>query len=269
MNLFYLHVPNLNHILDRKFRKSNQYNYSTVTPEESMGRLKKMSIRQKKNIGLVRGHFVYGFHDWFEIEEPKYFTILRDPVQRVVSHYEYSARKKNHSLYELRQSKEISLEEYVSNICPEVQNGVTKQIAGSYVNDNFGYGRNIANCNDQKILYDMAIENIQKHFVMIGFTEAFDKTIFLLKNCLGGGLTNYYYRMNQNINKKEDKYQISEKERQCIVKNNWADIKLYDYCLDKFDAQSQLFNAKLHNYQVENKFLKYFLELHRKVNRLL
>lgn len=192
MNFFYLHVPKaggttLNHILDRKFRNSRQFKYSTVTPEQSMNTLKKMTAKEKKKIKLVRGHFVYGFHSWFEIADPKYFTILRDPVQRVASHYYYSARKENHYLFNLQQSKKVSLIEYVSNICPEVQNGVTKQIAGAYVNDNFGYGRDILDIKDQNVLYEVAMENIQKHFVMIGITEMFDKTIALLKKLLGGG----------------------------------------------------------------------------------
>jgi hypothetical protein len=271
---FYLHVPKaggttLNHVLDRKFRKSKQYNYSTLAPQKCIECIKKMSVHQKKNIDLIRGHFVYGFHTWFETEEPKYFTVLREPVQRVVSHYKYSAWKRNHYLFEQRQSKEISLEEYVTSISPEASNGAAKQIAGVYVNDNFGYGKNIKECNDQRLLYDMAIENIQKHFVMIGITEAFNKTIFLLSKLFGGWGNYYYYRMNQNIQRKEDNYQISDKERDCIVKHNWADIKLYDYCLNKFNIQILHYNEKLRNYQVENYFLKNLLEFHRKVNRLL
>lgn len=273
-NWIYLHVPKaggttLNHILDRKFRKSKQYNYSTLTPEKCIERIRKMPARQKKNIGLIRGHFVYGFHTWFEIEEPKYFTVLREPVQRVMSHYKYSALKKNHYLFEQRQSKEISLEEYVTSISPEARNGAAKQIAGVYVNDNFGYGKHIKECDNQELLYDIAIENIKKHFVMIGITEEFDKTLFLLSKLFGGWGNYYYYKMNQNIQRKESNYQISDKERECIVEHNWADIKLYDYCFKKFNAEIMKYNEKLKIYQVENSFFKNLLELHRKVNRLL
>ncbi len=116
----------------------------------------------------------------------------------------------------------------------------------------------------------MAIENIKKNFLMVGITEAFDETIFLLSKLLGGHGNYYYYKMNQNIQKKENDYHlISDKEKECIIKYNQADIKLYDYCLKGFKKQISQYNVDLPNYHVENFIFKNLLEMHRKVNRLL
>lgn len=76
--------------------------------------------------------------------------------------------------------------------------------------------------------------------------------------------------MNQNKKHTNNQYPISEKEKQCIIENNRADIKLYEFCLKKFNSSSLWHDVdKLSEYQIENNQLKYLLELHRKINRIL
>jgi len=275
---YFLHIPKaggttLHHILDRRFKKSEQYMYSTLYPKKSMEIIKNMSANKYNNIKLFKGHFVYGFHEWFNIDNPKYFTIMRNPIDRVMSHYLYSARKKNHYLYEKRTPTYITLYEYVKELCPEARNGMTKQISGVYVNDNFGYGKNVNHCEDQEELYELALNNIKKSFVMVGITEEFDKSLLLMKQLLGGkNIYYYYYKKNQNRNKKlRRSYSISDETKEIIAEYNKVDIKLYNYCLKKFQKDCNHYgmgkiNAK---YEVKSNILKTILYVNRKINRFL
>jgi hypothetical protein len=273
MTIFYLHIPKaggstLTHILDRNFKNSKQYKYSTTNPTQSMKLLKNVS----QNVDLVSGHFVYGFHEWLDIEAPKYITLVRNPVDRVVSHYYYSARKEDHYLYNIRKHGDITLVDYVKTLCPEVQNGMAKQVAGMYVNDNFGYAKGIKYCDDQKKLLEIAIDNIEKSFIMIGLSEQFDYSLMLLKRILGGAKFKYnYYRKNQNLAKIGEQYDTSSKVRNIIEEYNVADIKLYEYCKNKFDQDVKTFLGHQSPLKFETQSLisKKILDMHRKINNIL
>jgi len=275
---FFLHIPKsggttLNHILDKRFRKSEQYMYSTLNPGVSMQIVRNIHRERLNKLKLIKGHFVFGFHEWLKIKNPIYFTVMRNPIDRVISHYFYSARKKDHYLYEKRKSSDINIEEYIREVCPEARNGVSKQIAGYYVNDNFGYGKNIDRCEDQETLYEVALDNIKNNFAMVGITESFDKSLFFLNRILGGKRFNYYY-YKRNINKDREQnkhYYISERDKQLIQEFNKADVKLYNYCKTKFDKECEKAKEgkKNFNYEVSNIIFKWGLDLYRKTNRFL
>jgi len=267
-----MHIPKaggttLNHILNRRYRRSEQYHYSTLHSTKSMDIVKSLTEKEKKRIRLYKGHFVFGFHEWIKIEYPKYFTVFRNPIDRVLSHYFYSARKKDHYLHKERTSRNISIEQYVTQLSPEAQNGMSKQIAGVYVNDNFGYGKNIIHNENQKEVFEMAIENINKHFVLVGIMEEFDKTVLNLFQILGGkGFLYNYYKRNINKDSKTE-YLISENDLRLIEEFNNADIKLYNYCKAKFNKLNTQ-NPK-GGFEVNNMIFKYSLDLITKINQVI
>ena len=61
----------------------------------------------------------------------KYITFLRDPVERLISHYHYVLRRPKHYLYEQVVKDGLSLSDYVtSDISPELSNHQVRMISG-------------------------------------------------------------------------------------------------------------------------------------------
>lgn len=280
MKYFYLHIPKaggttLLHVLDQIYKKSSHYSFDTTRPNECLNELKSYSVKQKEKIKIVSGHFVFGFHELFNIEKFKYFTLLRDPIERIFSHYHYSSRKTNHYLYKTRHESEISLVEYVqSGLTQEVHNGMCKQIAGLYVNDNFGYSNINKDTLSDNELFQKAKQNIKNHFIFAGITEEFDKSLFLLKSYIGHNSINYKYtekNINTANNKTQKKYNLKKEELEIIMVYNSADIQLYEWCKNEFDKK--LFDIttikNIDKMFTPNALEKIFLNTKKKINYLL
>lgn len=78
---------------------------------------------------IVFGHFSYGLHEKFGAG-PAYATVLRNPVDRVVSWYNYVSSRPNNPKYEL--TRNASLETIVRDDPPVVlSNFMTSLIAGT------------------------------------------------------------------------------------------------------------------------------------------
>jgi hypothetical protein len=122
------------------------------------------SLLGRRDLRAVIGHFWFGLHE--HVARPYlYVTLLRDPVERVVSLYYYA------KLHET-----MSLEEFVrAPPFREVDNDQTRRIAG--VNPAVG------GCT--RATLDAARENLRRHFAVVGTTERMDETLALLNLRLG------------------------------------------------------------------------------------
>ena len=123
-----------------------------------------VSLLGRRDLRAVIGHFWFGLHE--HVARPStYVTLLRDPVERVVSLYYYA------KLHET-----MSLEEFVrAPPFREVDNDQTRRIAG--VNPAVGA------CT--RATLDAARENLRRHFAVVGVTERFEETLALLRSRLG------------------------------------------------------------------------------------
>ena len=240
---FFLHIPKvagttLIQILRQSYRKENHYFYDTRKPDACIEQLVHLSERKKNRIKVVSGHFSFGFHEYFGNDNFKYFTIMRNPVERVISHYNYAKYKRDHYLNETLKANPISLPEYVqSGICNEVNNGMAKQLAGLYVNDNFGYFKKNKEVFNDEDLFRMAQNNIKKHFTFVGIMEEFDKTLILLKESLKISDLNIKYTSRNQAKTKHKK--ISNEELEIIKEFNKVDIKLYEEYKDIFHQKME------------------------------
>ena len=111
------------------------------------------------------GHLVYGEHESYGIEDPQYFTFLRDPVDRIVSQYYYSARYHDgeHGGHVL----DGHMEPYLSQTkIWFFDNCMTRMFAG--IRDEVAFG----SLDDE--VYETAVRNA-KTFLFIGTQENFDE----------------------------------------------------------------------------------------------
>src|SRR5207253_2102954 len=84
----------------------------------------------RSDVRAVVGHFSFGIHE-FVRSESTYLTVLRDPVDRVVSLYHHSLCEPDDPFYERVAAGRLSLEEFVSaRVCKEADNGQTRRLAG-------------------------------------------------------------------------------------------------------------------------------------------
>ena len=100
--LIFLHIPKaagttLNRIFRRRYRKSDIYMFDGSY--EKLDTFKKLPPERRRQIRLLCGHMPFGMHKYL-LRLADYITILRDPVDRIVSHYFYVRRKTTHYLHE-------------------------------------------------------------------------------------------------------------------------------------------------------------------------
>jgi hypothetical protein len=164
----------------------------------------------------IRGfHIEYGLHEY--LEQPViYFTVLRNPVDRALSHYYFTADHKN-------RPEEIGLYEHIAaHISPNLQ---TEMLSGPH---------GVGPLPPPEEMLEQAKRNVRA-CAAIGLTERFDETALLLQKALGWRTPLY---ANLNVNKKRPRREaIPEDVLHRIEADNDLDIMLYQYAQELFEAQ--------------------------------
>jgi hypothetical protein len=246
--VIYVHIPKtagttFYSILKRNFERARIFLcHVTQGPDQ----LKSMPAEQRDRLQLIRGHFPHGIHRCLS-QPVEYITILRDPIERTISHYYYVLREPTHHLHKRVVSEKIGLKEYVLGCRnKELDNGQTRLIAGDSFQIPFG------ECRSD--LLEQAKHNLQHSFSVVGLTERFDETVLLMARRFGWKKTHYTRR---NVTEKRPaREQLDAETLDALEAINTLDLELYAFAKALFEKavnEQFLFNWKLAGYRAANR----------------
>jgi hypothetical protein len=185
---------------------------------------------------MLKGHMGFGLHR--HLPNPAvYFTLLRDPIDRVVSHYYHVLRDSNHYLHPCTEDGRLGLADFLKTKVPLMfDNGQTRLVSGVWDKVPFG-------ACDQDVLR-IAMKNLDEHFALAGLTERFDETLCLLQSILGWSDDISYVRENvaQNRPRKDD---LSSETLAAVFETNRLDMALYDYATQLFQEEAERYGPSL------------------------
>ena len=237
--IYFIHMPKtggstLTTIIQKNFKKHEILPYFHYQ-DDIDDVLNKVHVDELK---IIHGHYWFGLHEHFN-RPFSYFTVLRHPVERVVSLYYYltSIEGKRYDRY-----RNMTLDQFVMNkIEANIQTGFLS-----------------GNLKKPSVL--KAVRNLRKHFEVVGTTEQFDETLFLLGKRYGWSKLHY---KRVNVTARRPKIQeIPNETIQLIKKVHSKDLIVYRYakkCLSK--QLSQLTEQ-------EQLKLRRFKEMQKKIEKL-
>lgn len=181
------------------------------------------------------GHFVFGLHNQF-LRPSTYITMLRNPVERVISEYYFILREPQHAPYIASQiaANNMSLEDYVSSTDPAFL------LRTNNMQTRFLSGTNIPQYED----YLIAKGNIQ-HNILIGITERFNESVFLFQKHLGWGPVTHF-QSAFITDKRPTRSTISQEILEMIEQKNKLDILLYNDAKQIFQQQIDSLDSSSH-----------------------
>ena len=274
--VIFMHVPktagtSLRHIVQSQFQPNNVfefYNLKTQPPKVRKGieKYQNLSEAKKNKIEFVSGHVGFGLHEF--LSRPcTYITVLRDPVERVISYYYFLLRNQNVIV------KNKTLTEFVQTF-GGVHNSMTCYLSGLTLQAQL-QDSNIDLKSQQfdiKTL-EKAKANLQNYFKVVGFVDRFDETCILLKKILGWNIPSFYIK--KNVAKNSDiTRDISIETLSLIHEFNQLDISLYNYAREKFvetiSQQGITFKEDLDSFKLsqQSNDNKLYLKIHLSCKRM-
>ncbi|HLX37170.1 MAG TPA: hypothetical protein VKR29_05190 [Candidatus Binataceae bacterium] len=128
---------------------------------------------RRARIECVQGHLAFGT-ELFAPRATICFTMLRDPVERVVSQYYYDRRQPETRFHTALNRDRLTLEQFVSDErFAEIHNMQTRTLAG--VN---------ANASPEELL-DAALGNLRDRIAMVGVSERLDESLLVCRAVFG------------------------------------------------------------------------------------
>lgn len=224
--VIFLHIPKtagttMHSIMEKQYPPAAIYStYPANHPHGTLEEFKAFPPKHKTNIRVLLGHFSYGVHEL--VPGPYlYLTILRDPIERMISNYYHINRDPNHGLHELVSSGQMDMKAYVEHMVYQIEmdNEQTRMFAGNW--DGRGHGP----CTESML--ETAKANLRDHFAVVGVTNRFDETYLLTKRLLGWP-HRFYTKRNVTRNRPR-KADLSASDLALLEKHNRFDSRLYQY----------------------------------------
>ena len=190
------------------------------TPHIETAKYINMPKEMRKNYYYIWGHEAHQLLNY--LPNPYILiTILRDPVDRIVSYYYWAKRDPGHYLYEAITKNNMDLTEFsTSGLSSELSNYYTSHFS------NMPPGT-VRSCPEEAL--ETAKNNLAR-YEHIGFTHNLNAFIASISKSLD--LTNPYdgIQLNKTFGRKSLD-NITQQERECIAESNKIDIELYTYAL--------------------------------------
>jgi hypothetical protein len=235
--IFFIHIPKcggttLESILYKNYSKEKIYSVDeNFKYRQNIIRYRALPSNEKEKFEIVSGHMGYGLHNYLEKkEEASYITMLRNPFDRICSHYYFVLRQPKHYLYDAVVRGKMSIDEYVqSKLSSELNNGQTRLLSSD---NGFDLDFKLKKTLDRNDLR-RAKTHLKNNFLFVGIMENFDLSLIILKHLLD--LKSIYY-YKKNVNKKNDYKQfISNETFKLIEENNSLDLELYNFATEIFE----------------------------------
>lgn len=219
--LIFLHIPKaggstLRQLLHKQYPAESIYKIESDINGDIL-RLGELNPERLQQIRLVTGHMAFGLHQHFE--RARYITLLRDPLKRVVSEYQFIYSNPYHVLYE--SVSKMSLLDYLDcGLSGQISNGQTRLIAGIWKDGQCGVPgtREVGDAD-----YQQALANLDTHFVLSGTMVNYDQTLLMWMDEFDWRWPLY---LRSNVTPKRFD-PPSDKEIDAIIARNQWDIQLY------------------------------------------
>jgi Sulfotransferase family len=222
------------------------YDHCTVYPNWDEAKERIGEITWNGRLRAMAGHFVYGLHADPEVQPyindvVRYATFLRDPVRRVVSHFNHVLNSDTPE-HQAILAQHPTLEDFLDY--PWGREVQTLFLLGWELSD-------IERAPDAAV--QAAIEILRDRIEVFGLTEEFDKSLILFAEAFGWRLPPY---TSTNLATERSRVLRVEDLSQSLVARikdaNRCDVALYEFARGLFDercAMCPAFDEKLSRYR--------------------
>ncbi|MEM6468931.1 MAG: sulfotransferase family 2 domain-containing protein [Planctomycetota bacterium] len=236
--LIFLHIPKAGgnsflSFLTPNYPEANRFDVSDgLRYVDRLNELESLPDDRKGTLRLIYGHLPFGVHEWIP-QTCQYITVLRDPVDRVLSQYYFIRERKPHPLHEQVVSSSMTIADFVkSALTGESNNGMVRLLCGRHESDSL---RGHEPCRVADL--ETAKRNIDAKFLMVGLLEQMHQTQQLLARVLGWE-EKEPVRRNQTRNRKPVQ-SLSSTDREVIEQYNELDMELYNWASTRFRKQCE------------------------------
>lgn len=225
--LYFPHIPKTAGMTFRTILE-DQFHSRDVCPATLNAQLKEYSQADYEKYRLFRGHITYV--DIPQILAHKNLllvTVLREPIARVISHYDYIRRMPGDPHYEA--VKEMSLADFAQEL-PVGRLG--KNVQTYYIAKLAQFDLNHLPPDE---VFDIAKQQLDR-LAFVGILERFQDSLFLLSYIFGWKPIMNSRRENV-AKEKKSKEEIPASTIDLIKQNSLLDIELYRYAKELFESR--------------------------------
>ncbi len=222
--VIFLHLPKtagttVNRLIEWEYPLSQMYSVDPVLFRWSAAHLRGLPPERLRKYRMFKGHMAFGLHEVLP-QPATYITVLRDPVDRVISAYYFMRNYKLHPLFWKLQRENWTLEDFVRRA--QRDNVQSKITAGAKYE---------SSCTREVV--DQAKYNMQNHFSVVGLSDRLEESLALMKLRFGWKLSSYSsFNVTRSRPKKRD---LPQSTLDLIHEKNAFDIELYDYSREVFE----------------------------------
>ena len=188
-----------------------------------------------RRIRYATGHVPFGLHRAFA-GTVKYFTVLRDPFERVVSEFFFRIQESNPTR---KDGRTLTFEEYVqSQHDVHLSNYQVRTLAGSPGLDDKEVPVETHHLEQAKC-------NVSQHFLAAAPLERMADLALIIRKTYSWPMRRLLTEYKNKTQRRLHVNDISPSVRKIVEESNLFDLELYDWVRNRFAMQCQLFEPQL------------------------